>query len=273
MEAANPGVTTELVFVETLGDRRTDRPLHELGGQGVFVKEVQQAVLDGLADVAVHSAKDLPSLAADGLVLAAVPERGDPRDALVGRSLADLAHGATVATGSVRRRALLAARRPDLAFVELRGNIATRLSKVPVDGSIVMAVAALDWLGLRDQVADVLDPSLMLPQVGQGALALEARLDDPAVLALLAVIEHGPSRRRVDAERAFLAELGGGCDLPVAAYAVVQPDGDVHLAGLVAALDGRTIVRVEATGRDALGLGRHVASRVMAEGGAALLGR
>ena len=189
-------IDVELVIVETLGDRTRDRPIHELGGQGVFVKEVQSAVLEGHADVAVHSAKDLPSMPAPGLVIAAVPERGDARDALVGRALADLGPGATVATGSVRRRAQLAHLRPDLEFVELRGNIQTRLSKVPTDGALVMAVAALDRLGLGAHIAQALDPSVMLPQVAQGALAVECRDDDAPTRELLSRIEHAPSRAR-----------------------------------------------------------------------------
>jgi hydroxymethylbilane synthase len=212
----------ELVIVQTTGDVRTDVPLHEIGGQGVFVKEVQQAVLDGRADVAVHSAKDLPSRPTDGLVIAAVPERGSPWDALVGESLITLAPGATVATGSVRRQAQLAALRPDLEFVDLRGNVPTRLTKVPLHGAVVVAMAALERLGLGTQVAEVLGVDVMIPQVGQGALAVECRAADTATRALLAGLEHGPSRLAVDVERTFLAELGGGCELPAGAYAEVD---------------------------------------------------
>src|SRR5262249_41972573 len=170
---ANPSCEPELVFVETLGDRRQDVPLHTIGGQGVFVKEVQRAVLDGRADVAVHSAKDLPSEAAEGLTIAAFTARRDPRDALVGSTLDGLRLGATVATGSVRRRAQLHAVRPDLEFVELRGNIGTRLSKVPPDGAIVMATAALHILGLEARIDEALDVDVMVPAVGQGCVAVE----------------------------------------------------------------------------------------------------
>src|SRR5207244_454712 len=180
---------------------------------------VQAAVLDGRADVAVHSAKDLPPGSADGLVIAAIPERDDSRDALVGSTLEGLPVGARVGTGSVRRRAQLAGLRPDLTFASLRGNIDTRLAKADAFGAIVMAAAALERLGRRPAVAEVLDPSVLLPQVAQGALAVECREDDGETRAALAAIEHEPSRRAVDAERAFLAELGGGCDLPVGAYA------------------------------------------------------
>ena len=203
------GVASGPVVVSTTGDRQTDAPIHAMGGKGVFVKEVQAAVLDGRADIAVHSAKDLPSATPDGLVLAAVPGRGDPRDALVGCRLAELPPGATVATGSVRRRAQLAWLRPDLTFAELRGNIATRLNKAADFDAIVMAAVALHRLGLEPDALDVLEPDFFVPQVGQGAIAVECRADNRAVLETLLAIEHEPSRRAVDAERAFLAELGG----------------------------------------------------------------
>ncbi|MCU1396941.1 MAG: hemC [Acidimicrobiales bacterium] len=220
IEAANPDVTTELVFVDTVGDQRQDVPLHTIGGLGVFVKEVQRAVLDGRADIAVHSAKDLPSAPADGLTIGAFTARRDARDALVGSSLDGLALGATVASGSVRRRAQLHALRPDLRFIELRGNIQTRLSKVPADGAIVMAVAALDILGLRDQIAEIVDVDAMVPAVGQGCVAVEHRTDDLATAAVVAAVDHAPTRRAVEAERAFLFELGTGCSLPIGAHVV-----------------------------------------------------
>jgi hydroxymethylbilane synthase len=271
IRAAEPSAEVELVVVETLGDRTRDRPIHELGGQGVFVKEVQAAVLDGHAEVAVHSAKDLPSTPATGLVIAAVPERGDPRDALVGHALADLAEGATVATGSVRRQAQLAHRRPDLRFVDLRGNIQTRLAKVPPGGALVMAVAALDRLGLADRIAETLEPSVMLPQVAQGALAAECREGDGSTRELLQSIEHSPSRASVDGERAFLAALGGGCDLPVGARVTAQPGG-WRCEGLIADLAGTTVLRHAETGDNPITLGADVARVLLEErGGAALL--
>jgi hydroxymethylbilane synthase len=223
--AAHAGLAVELVFVETLGDQRTDVPLHSIGGQGVFVKEVQRAVLDGHADLAVHSAKDLPSITADGLQLAALCARRDARDALVGLALADLPQGATVATGSVRRRAQLQAVRPDLRFVELRGNIHTRLSKLPEGGSLVMAVAAMEILGITDRIAQALPVDEFVPAPGQGCVAIECRADDETTAELLAAVDHFATRAAVEAERAFLAELGTGCSLPVAAHAV---DGVVH---------------------------------------------
>lgn len=217
---AAAGHTTELVFIETFGDRtQADGvPLHSIGGQGVFVKEVQRAVLDGRADVAVHSAKDLPTVSAVGLRIGAFTERRNAADALVGRKLVDLPAGATVATGSVRRRAQLRRARPDLEFVELRGNIHTRLDKVPDGGSIVMAVAALEILGLTDQIAEQLDPAEFVPAVGQGCVAVECRDDDDRVAGALQRIDHHTTRREVMIERAFLSELGSGCSLPVGAH-------------------------------------------------------
>jgi len=218
---AHPGLPVELVFVETLGDRtQTDEvPLHTIGGLGVFVKEVQLAVLRGDADLAVHSAKDLPSAMTDGLHLAAFCKRRDSRDALVGSTLAGLPIGATVATGSVRRRAQLAVARPDLRFIELRGNIHTRLGKVPPGGAIVMAVAALEVLGLTDRIDDYLPPDRFVPSPGQGAVAVECRADDDSTIEIVGSIDDPTTRRSVEVERAFLAELGSGCSLPVGAHA------------------------------------------------------
>lgn len=212
------GRPVELVLIDTTGDVRLDVPLHEIGGQGVFVKEVQRAVLDGRADLAVHSAKDLPSAPVDGLVIAACCARRNPADALIGCGLADLAHGATVATGSVRRRAQLRRVRPDLEFRELRGNIDTRLSKVPDGGAIVMAVAALEILGLTDQITEVLPVADFVPAIGQGCVAVECRVDDADTRRAVAAIDHAATRRAVEVERAFLAELGSGCSLPVGAH-------------------------------------------------------
>lgn len=257
------GVDVELVVVDTVGDRRQDVPIWEIGGQGVFVKEVQAAVLDGRADFAVHSAKDLPSEGHPLLAIAAVPERGDPRDVLVGRALDELPPGALVATGSVRRRVQLAEHRPDLTFTGLRGNIDTRLRKAADYDAVVMAVAALQRLGKESHIAEVLTVEVMLPQVAQGALAVECRADDADVRSVLVAIEHEPSRRAVDAERAFLAELGGGCDLPVGAYAVIRDD-EVWLRGMLGGPDGHTVLRGSEVGADGEAVGRRVAARLLA---------
>lgn len=223
LEAA--GHSVELVIVDTQGDRTqvSNVPLHSIGGQGVFTKEVQAAVLDGRADLAVHSAKDLPTERHPGLTIGAFTERRTPADALVGATLAGLGYGATIATGSVRRRAQLGRARPDLQFTELRGNIGTRLEKIPEGGAIVMAVAALEVLGLVHQVAsahtwDVLDPVEFVPAVGQGCVAVEHRRDDRATAEAVAAIDHPGTRAAVTVERAFLGELGSGCSLPVGAH-------------------------------------------------------
>lgn len=261
---------SELVFVESTGDVRAEVPLHQMAGQGIFVKEVQRAVLDGRADVAVHSAKDLPTEGDPGLVVGAWCARRDPRDALVGTRLADLANGATVATGSARRRAQLRAVRPDLAFAELRGNIGTRLERIPDDGAIVMAAAALEILELTGRIAELLDPTVFVPMVGQGCVAVEHRFGDGAVREALMAIDDAAARHAVETERAFLAVLGSGCSLPVGAHVdssgtittflaeadvprarsiVMQADvGDLDTAKLVAAELAR-VSRRELVGR------------------------
>jgi hydroxymethylbilane synthase len=254
---AATGRSVEFVTIETTGDLRLDVPLHSIGGQGVFVKEVQHAVLDGRADIAVHSAKDLPSTPADGLSIGAYCERRDPADALVGSSLEALAPGATVATGSVRRRAQLARARPDLRFEELRGNIDTRLSKIPEGGAIVMAVAALDVLQMTDRVAERLDVDTFVPAIGQGCVAVECRTDDALTRRVLTSIDHPVTRHDVEVERAFLAELGSGCSLPVGGHA-----HDGRLVVFVADLSsGQSIIaRVALRGdADDLGIARRAA--------------
>lgn len=277
LRAVEPALEAELVIVQTQGDRRRDVPIWELGGKGVFAKEVQAAVLDGRADLAVHSAKDLPSATPGGLVIGAVPERGDPRDALVGAPLDGLPEGAVVATGSLRRRAQLAHVRPDLRFQGLRGNMNTRIAAAGRDGvdAVVVAATALDRLGVADRIAERLDATVVVPQVAQAALAVECRAGDGATRERLARIEHGPSRQAVDAERGFLAELGGDCSLPAAAHAVVD-GGDLRIAGLVASEDGALVVRYELDGPAADGpqLGRALARHLLDDQGAAkLLGR
>ena len=277
LHKVDPTIEAELVVVETSGDRRRDVPIWQLGGKGAFVKEVQAAVLDGRADLAVHSAKDLPSATPHGLVIAAVPERADVRDALVGAALDALTAGAVVATGSLRRQAQLAHRRPDLRFEGLRGNMATRLDRAGRDGvaAVVVAAAALDRLGLADRIAERLDVDTVLPQVGQAALAVECRADDIDTRCAIERIEHTPARRAVDAERGFLAELGGDCSLPAAAHATLAGDS-LRVRGLVATPDGATVVRHDLSGPASAGaaLGRSVARHLLDEqGGAKLLGR
>ncbi len=263
IRAAHPGTDVELVVVSTEGDRRQDVPLSEIGGKGVFVKEIQRAVLDGRADLAVHSAKDLPAVGPAELSIVAVPERADPRDALVGVALVALPQGGRVATGSRRRAAQLRALRPDLEIRGLRGNIATRLAKADEHHAVVVAVAALQRLGLDDRIADVLSVDEMCPQVGQGTLAVEG-LPGSAAAALVSVMDHAPSRRCLEAERAFLGELGGDCDLPAGAYAEVDDDQIV----LRAVLDsGAGVRRLVLEGVDGVALGVEAARRLRAEAG------
>ena len=269
------GEEIDEVVVSTVGDRNTDVPIHTMGGKGVFVKEVQAALLDGRADIAVHSGKDLPAVTPPGLTLVAVPARADARDALIGSTWDALPVGGRVATGSVRRRAQLAWHRPDLVFSELRGNIQTRLGKLESGGfdAIVMAAAALDRLELSLSTdVDRLDPSIMVPQVAQGALAIECRADDASTIARLQPIEDPETRRVFDAERAFLDELGGDCDLPAGAHAVLDGSGAIELVGMLSTLDGRVLVRERRTGDDPDALGRAVARFLLDErGGSDLL--
>ena len=266
------GFEVEVVVISTEGDRRTDVPIEAIGGRGVFVKEVQAAVLDGRADFAVHSAKDLPSsaeLQPDGLTIGCIPERADPRDVLVGSTLDGLPTGGLVATGSVRRRAQLANLRPDLTFTGLRGNIDTRLAKAKEFDAIVMAAAALQRLGQEAEIAELLEPDVLVPQVAQGALAIECRADDSDVRAALRTVEHAASRRAVDAERAFLAELGGGCDLPVGALATSTGTGEeLELLGLIASYDGRIVLRDRIRGTDPSALGKELATALLDGAGA-----
>ena len=267
---AATGVIIEPLVVSTAGDRDKVTPLHEIGGKGVFVKEVQAAVLDGRADIAVHSAKDLPALTPDGLVICAAPDRADPRDALVGSEFHLLPEGATVGTGSIRRQVQLAARRPDIELVEIRGNIDTRLRRVKGNGgdldAIVMAAAALDRLDLSAGVVDRLSVELMLPQVGQGTLAIECRSDDEATIAALATIDKAESHRILDAERAFLVELGGDCDLPAGAYGVlIEDDGEQWIELKAMLSDGEAQLHTDSrTGADGEAMGRGLAADLRA---------
>jgi hydroxymethylbilane synthase len=268
------GVESELVLIETRGDREKETDLATLGGQGVFAVEIQRALLWNEADVAVHSAKDLPSTTPEGLALASVPQRLDPADVLIGRSLAGLGPGATVATGSPRRRALLLERRPDLQVVPLLCNMTTRLRAAGHNGvdAIVAAMAAIERMGEGDLVSERLDPSWFVPQVGQGALALEAREDDNTTRDILSTISDESAFRAVEAERAFLEELGAGCSIPGGASAEV--DGEtVRLRGVMLAPDGTKSVRAELEGEDPRLLGATLARLLRDEkNGGALLG-
>lgn len=268
------GQESQLVLVDTRGDTDISASLTSLGGQGAFAVEVQRSVLCGDADVAVHSAKDLPSTTPAGLVLACVPERRDPLDVLVGRSLAGLGPGATVATGSPRRRALLLERRPDLNIVELRGNMASRLARAGHDGvdAVVAAAAALERLAQSSLAVERLDPAWFVPQVGQGSLALEIREDDVQSADALRHLNNDNAFRALAAERSFLQELGAGCSVPAGAFATIVEE-ELHLSGLMIAYDGSRSVRLVARGHDPESLGREVARRIRDDlGGGSLPG-
>jgi hydroxymethylbilane synthase len=269
LRAAHPGLAVEVVVVRTRGDELS-APLDQIGGQGVFVTEVEAAVADGRADAAVHSAKDMTSIMADGLVLAAVPERADPRDGLVGCRLRDLPPGGLVATGSARRRAQLASLRPDLSFTEIRGNMERRVSRGQ-DGSVtavVVAVAAMERLGWMDRLTDILDPVDLLPQAGQGAIAVQGRAGDTATLELLAAIDDPTSHRALRAERSVLAGLGGNCSVPVGAWAETSPgEAQLLLHGLAASADGHIVIRLSRRGDDPEALGTEVAWALLVDHG------
>lgn len=262
------GEPFELVRVTTQGDRRQDVALAALGGQGVFAKEVEQCLLDGTADIAVHSAKDLPTQLIEGTTLAGFLPRADPRDVLVGARLGELPEGAKVGTSSARRAAQLRVLRPDLVIEGVRGNIATRLARVGELAAVVIAAAALARLGLEPDPCEVLDPVLMLPQVGQGAIALEVASHELA--SLVAARSDLATDRAVRAERAFLAGFGTGCSLPIGALAVLEGD-TVKLTGMVARVDGRTLMRQEASGEDPEEVGALLARSLIADGALKLL--
>ncbi len=212
----------ELVVIQTRGDRITDRPLQEVGGKGLFTKELEEAMRAGAIHIAVHSMKDMPTDDPEGLTIACIPERVDPRDALVGAPLRDLAPGAIVGTGSIRRQLQLQALRPDLEVRGIRGNVDTRIAKQRsgVYDAVILAMAGLTRLGLADVADEAFAVDAMIPAVGQGALAIQARVDDRATLELLETIHHEPTAICVAAERAFLTEIAGGCSVPAAAHAV-----------------------------------------------------
>ncbi len=277
LRSRRPDLRFETREVRTEGDRRAGESLARIGGQGVFVKELEAALLRGDVDLAVHSLKDVPAETSVGLVLAAILERGDPRDALVSRdgaTLAALAHGARVGTGSQRRAVQLRALRPDLVPVDIRGNVDTRVRKVDqgdVDAA-VLAAAGLERLGLLDRAAEVLAPDVMLPAVGQGALAVEARADDAELLELLSAVDHVPTRVACTAERAFLRFLGGGCRLPFGALAEVEGE-TLRIRGFISDADGAQMVRAEASGpiAEPEAVGEQLAERLLEQGAAAFV--
>ncbi|KPH94419.1 porphobilinogen deaminase [Pseudoalteromonas porphyrae] len=272
LEHFHKDITVELVPMSTQGDIILDTPLAKIGGKGLFVKELEQAMLDGRADIAVHSMKDVPVDFPEGLALHTICEREDPRDAFVSNTYADIAQlpqGAIVGTSSLRRQCQIRALRPDLEIRDLRGNVNTRLAKLD-DGqydAIILAAAGLIRLDMHERIKAFIEPEVSLPANGQGAVGIECRIDDEATKALLAPLEHSETRIRVNAERAMNRRLEGGCQVPIGAYALV--DGEqVHLRGLVGAIDGSEILRAEISGNtiDAEALGVQLAEQLLALG-------
>jgi hydroxymethylbilane synthase len=278
LRAVRPDLKIVIRTIQTQGDMVRDRALSQVGGKGLFVTEIENALSSGQVDLAVHSLKDMPTEQPDGLALGAILERADARDALLVRhgtgDLFALPTSARVGTSSLRRKAQLLAARPDLQVLDLRGNVDTRLRKLREGqyDAVVLAVAGLERLGLAGAISQVLPLDLMLPAVGQGALCVELRTGDATSRDLVSGLEHGPTRQAADAERAFLRRLEGGCQVPIAAFAGVGGQ-ELILQGLVAAPDGSHLVRDEIRGPTASGdrLGQVLAERLLSAGGEAIL--
>ncbi|CAI3121970.1 Porphobilinogen deaminase [Acinetobacter calcoaceticus] len=277
LQELHPDLTVELVKFVTQGDKILDTPLAKIGGKGLFVKELEAALLDGRADLAVHSMKDVPMALPEGLTLAVICEREDPLDAFVSNQFekfADLPQGAKVGTSSLRRKSQILKQRPDLQIIDLRGNVGTRLAKLD-DGeydAIILASAGLKRLGLSERIRHCLTPDISLPAVGQGALGLECRAADSEVLALIQPLLHQETDVCVRAERAFNAYLEGGCQVPIAGYATLH-NGQIHIEGRVGSADGQTLLRAELTDEasNAQQLGENLARNLLDQGAGELL--
>lgn len=277
LQAAQPGLAVELLGMRTQGDKILDSPLAKIGGKGLFVKELEQGMLEGRADLAVHSMKDVPVALPAGLRLAVTMAREDPRDAFVSVHYADLQalpRGARVGTSSLRRQCQLAQRRPDLAILPLRGNVNTRLRKLD-DGdydAIILASAGLKRLGLAERISAYLEPEVSLPAIGQGAIGIECRSEDTRINALLEPLHHPETARCVAAERAMNQRLQGGCQVPIGGHAILQA-GRLWLRGLVGTYDGREVVRADASSAatEAESLGVQVAETLLERGASRIL--
>jgi hydroxymethylbilane synthase len=277
LKAAWPDLTAEIIEIRTTGDKIQDVPLAKIGDKGLFVKEIEDALLNGRIDWAVHSVKDLPSQLPKGLRVGMIAARVDPRDALVARqglTLATLPEKAVIGTSSLRRRAQLLHWRPDLAIVPIRGNVDTRLRKLATEGldGIVVAVAGLMRMGWQARISDIIPPEICLPAVGQGALGVEMRSDDQQAQALFEPLTSPAIQATVSAERSFLAHLEGGCQVPIASWATVEGD-QLILRGMISDLDGLTLLRDERRGAMHTPdlLGRELAEALLQRGGAAIL--
>lgn len=278
VQAIAPDVTVTLTRIQTSGDKIVDVPLAKIGGKGLFVKEIEEALLSGEIDFAVHSMKDVPTQLPDGLEILCVPPREDSRDALISRTgcrFQELPVGARVGSSSLRRQSQFLHARPDLRIEMLRGNLDTRLKKLKEGqfDAIILAAAGLRRLGWTEEITEYLDPQLCLPAIGQGALGIEGRSDDQFVRSILNRLTHPPTQVAVTAERALLHRLEGGCQVPIAAYATLT-NGQLHLEGLVASVDGKTVIRdaVQGARAEAQVLGTRLAERLLARGADKILG-
>lgn len=278
IQAIAPDITVTLTRIQTSGDKIVDVPLAKIGGKGLFVKEIEEALLSGDIDFAVHSMKDVPTQLPDGLEILCVPPREDSRDALISRTgcrFQELPVGARVGSSSLRRQSQFLHARPDLRIEMLRGNLDTRLKKLKEGqfDAIILAAAGLRRLGWTEEITEYLDPQLCLPAIGQGALGIEGRSNDQFVRSILSRLTHPPTQVAVTAERALLHRLEGGCQVPIAAYATLTND-QVHLEGLVASVDGKTVIRdaVQGTRAEAQVLGTRLAERLLERGADKILG-
>jgi len=270
------GLETHLEIIHTTGDKITDVALSKVGTKGLFTKEIEEALLNNTIDLAVHSLKDMPTELPEGLILSAIPEREDPRDALIGKSLSSLPQGAKVGTSSLRRAAQLRAMRPDLQIEDIRGNLDTRLRKLDEGkyNAIVLASAGLRRLGWADRITELLSPEVMCPAVGQGALAVETRDDGGDAQKAAKSLEHEPTRIAVTAERAVLAALGGGCQVPIGAYATADLGaGQVQVRSIIVSPDGTQVIRKQASGpvSEVAAMGRKLGEQLLAAGGEKIL--
>jgi hydroxymethylbilane synthase len=273
----HPDLNVEIVKIKTTGDRILDVPLAQVGGKGLFVKEIETALMEKSIDIAVHSMKDVPTDLPDGLGIVAITEREDPRDAVIGSSptpILDLPKGAKIGTSSLRRQAQLLNARSDFILEPLRGNVNTRLRKLRegMYDAIILAMAGVKRLGWDKEVTEVIEPDVMLPAIGQGALGLEARLRDGNTLERISFLDHELTNSCVAAERSFLHRLEGGCQVPIAAYGTREGE-EILLTGLVASVDGKRVVRISerAPAQDAVGLGEMLAESILKAGGRQIL--
>ena len=279
IEKKSPGTRVALTIIKTRGDKILDVPLAKVGGKGLFVKEIEEALLDGRIDLAVHSMKDMPAVIPEGLCIGAIPPREEPRDVLISRNghpLETLPDGARIGTSSLRRGAQLLRTRPDLSIVPLRGNLDTRLKKLETEAldAIVLAAAGVYRLGLAERITELIDPSIMLPAVGQGALCIETRENDPRITPMARLLDDAPTRQVVLGERAFLNRLEGGCQVPIAGHGRIEAN-QFSMTGLVCDLDGKTPIQATGTGAPDASeqVGLELAEELLARGAGEILER